>query len=137
MPGKRKTPTALLEDRGTFAKDPKRGEARANEVMPAPGIGDPPSYMTKSEKAVWDEIKGRCHPNVLRQGDEIAFETLVVMVAEFREDRRGFKKISQMLSGLDRFGLTPSGRANIKEPPENRKPKGFGSLRGGHRPGAT
>lgn len=49
MPGRPRTPTAVLEAKGAFAKNPARGRARSGEPRSTGGLGDPPPYFMIQE----------------------------------------------------------------------------------------
>jgi hypothetical protein len=58
MPGRPRTPTAVLEASGAFAKNPKRGRERAGEPESTGGIGDPPACFSVGGELwqLWNEI---------------------------------------------------------------------------------
>ena len=52
-----RTPTAVLELRGAFAKHPERKREREGEPRPTTLLGDPPATLTLGEKAAWQEMQ--------------------------------------------------------------------------------
>lgn len=112
----RKTPTNVLELRGSFKKHPERRAARANEPEPTGPIGSPPSHLTLTQCAAWQEIVDNAHPGVFGSSDRAALEIAAVLMAEFRQlGTAGITdaRISRLISLLSSFGMTPADRAKI------------------------
>ena len=110
-----RTASKLLELRGAFKQHPERRKARAHEPKPTAELGRVPARLTDAEKKVWAEIVKHSPPGVLKNSDRVAFEILVVLVAEFREKKEAFQaaKLTQLNSLLSRFGFTPSDRSRV------------------------
>jgi hypothetical protein len=58
MPGRPRTPTAVLEASGAFAKNPKRGRDRHGEPKSTGGVGEPPAVFKADGEyyELWKEI---------------------------------------------------------------------------------
>jgi hypothetical protein len=112
----RKTPTNVLELRGSFKKHPERRAARANEPEPTGIIGEPPEHMKPHEQAVWREIVGIVVPGVLANSDRLALEIASVLMAEFRIlGTAGMTdgRLSRLSALLGQLGMTPADRARV------------------------
>jgi hypothetical protein len=109
-------PTNVLELKGAFKKDPQR--KRPSEPVPTGGIGPAPSALPAKLRVIWDEVVAICPPGVLGNSDRIALEALVRLLNEFRTDYAEFSgaRMSQLVSLMGRFGLTPSDRSKIVVP---------------------
>src|SRR5688572_24240769 len=51
-----RTPTAVLELKGAFKKDPKRKKAREGEPVVEAPIGVPPKHIGEVAKSVWRRV---------------------------------------------------------------------------------
>lgn len=134
-----KTPTKILELKGSFKKDPQR--SRTGEPEPELGIGEPPKDMSENKAAIWREVDSQLVAGVLTISDRKAFELLVdglyeikygvermhpqtgdlITVPATRLERESVFKM------LGKFGMTPSDRANIVVP-EKKQDQKFGNL---------
>ena len=130
MPAVRK-PTAVLSASGAFKNHPSR--SRDLEPNSGRGVGPSPAHMGESERKVWDELVGNCAAGVFQSSDRTLLEALSVLVAEFRENYRGFggRKYDRMTNLLARCGMTPADRSKVTVPraqPEKQK-TGLASFR--------
>lgn len=109
-------PSKVLEMRGAHRKHPER--KRKHEPVPRAGIGPAPRHLTPGQAAIWDEIVGITPAGVLGDSDRVSLESLVKLVDDMRQDFSKFtgSKMSQMISLLARFGLTPADRTRISVP---------------------
>lgn len=138
--GRRKTPTRTLE---TAAKRPpsKRSDRRRDdEPEPIPPVeGWPaPKHFNPSERTAWNQLVRDALPGVLSVSDAAQLETTAVLLAEMRKKRAKFTRFRDLMNGLDRLGMTPSGRAGVKAPRkldngggggDHPKKSSFGALR--------
>lgn len=117
-----RTPTKVLEIKGSFKKNPNR--KRDGEPVPTGGIGAF-SEGSKDRQQIWDEIVGQCAPGVLANADRLALEIAVEYVRQFRVDPVKFSaaRIHVLIALLGRFGMTPADRAKMHLP---EAPKGDG-----------
>ena len=127
---KPRTPSAVLEARGAFAKDP----GRRREDFDAGGFDPaPPKYFTVKQKAVWDEIVGVLPASVLQATDRMAVELAARLIANFRAlpDRDvSMAQVAQIRTALAVLGMTPADRSRVsakKDTPANP----FATLLGG------
>lgn len=119
--GRPRTPTNVLELRGSFEKNPQRRAQRENEPVDIPDIGDPPAYLTVDQQDCWRTLVEKCAGGVLRQSDEVALEIAARLFAEMRAgtiDRPGLKQLDTLLG---KFGMNPSERSKVSAP--KTKPK--------------
>lgn len=115
----RKTPTNVLELRGSFKKNPRRRTERANEPVPTGGIGDPPNNLKPQEQAIWHEIVGILAPGVLANSDRMILEIVSVLMAEFRlVGTAGMTdgRLSRLTAILGQLGMTPADRSRVNVP---------------------
>jgi phage terminase small subunit len=108
-----KTPTRILESKGSFKKDPQR--ARPNEPEVTTPIGNAPDYMTPEQIAAWRELVSAAPPLVLTGSDRVTLEMACCLLAEFRADPGEFlaAKLTRLQSLLAQFGMSPSARASM------------------------
>jgi hypothetical protein len=106
-----RTPTATLEARGAFDKNPNRTRKDA----PARGpLGDPPAHLSTELGEVWCELRDCMPIGVATAGDRAAFEDLVRLKHERRTDPKfTMAKQSQLNWLYSHFGMTPSDRSKV------------------------
>jgi len=110
---KPRTPSAVLEARGAFAKDParQREDFQAGEFDPAP-----PTYFKAHQKAVWNEIVGVLPATVLQATDRMAVELAARLIAQFRkqpDDEVISAQVAQIRTALAVLGMTPADRSRV------------------------
>jgi hypothetical protein len=69
-----RTPTGVLEAKGSFLKHPERKRARANEPKPTGELGDAPDDLSREEKAAWRYLASLLAPGVATSMDRAAME---------------------------------------------------------------
>jgi hypothetical protein len=118
--GRPSKPTAVLELVGAYQKNPQR--KRQKEPKPSQGIGSF-SLGPTSIPEIWDEIVGQVVPGVLTISDRMALELVCRLYAEIRlnPDEISVGKVTALANLLGRFGLTPSDRAKISMPEEEKE----------------
>ena len=122
-----RTPTKLLDARGSFKKDPQRKRDAEPEVKEP--IGQPPSHLAEDELSVWRQIVTEAPMGVLTAADTMAVESASILMAEFRREKEKFAagKLGRLQAFLGQFGMTPADRAKLSiEKPRDENP--FGSL---------
>ena len=123
-------PTAVLELKGAFNKDPQR--QRDAEPVPTDDIGDPPTApnFTAEHCKAWHEVVSIAPPGVLFNSDRLALEMFVCLLVEFRGNPNGFHqaKLGRLESLCGKFGMTPSDRSKIIVAPREPGKKGFAAL---------
>lgn len=118
MPARR-LPTAVLEARGAFRKNPDRGRARESEPKGTTPLGEPPARLSAKEKEAWEELAANTHEGVLCSADRFLLEMVARLLAESWEQRTSFpiRKINQLAALLGRLGMTPSDRSRVQAAP--------------------
>jgi hypothetical protein len=116
--GAPRKPTNILELSGAYRKNPSRRNARRNEPIPIPGIGDPPADFLRSDSptsiallAIWDEMIQTCAPDVLTRMDRFALETLCRLKRKERTSSIKGGEIGALNNLYAKFGMTPSDRS--------------------------
>lgn len=113
--GPKKTPTAILERRGSRLVEGREGEP---EVVP--GMPPDPAWAQPPEaRALWDSLGPELVAlGVLCPSDGLMFGALCELYAEWRaavEDGRSpYSPLDRLIKLGHEFGLTPSSRAGLK-----------------------
>lgn len=104
--GRPRKPTAVLRDKGAFAKDPKRGLARENEPKANGPIGNPPDYFDQTHQSVWHEFVDEAPRGVLTKADRKLLELAVRLTCKMRfEPCRMAKWIRFLGKALEQLGM--------------------------------
>lgn len=109
----RRVPTAILDAKGSFLKDPQR--KRVNEPTSDKPLGPAPARLSDDCKRIWKQLQKECCPGVLLRSDRTAFELLVKLTLKMQNDE--LANVAQMNLLRDmcaRFGLTPADRTKIQ-----------------------
>ena len=107
MAGRPRKPTAVLESKGAFKKDPQRKAARENEPPPNGDIGAPPDYFDQAHAAIWHELCDEAAPGVLAKSDRKLMEIAVRLTRKMRvmpgRSPRWMKNLGEILeaAGVD------------------------------------
>lgn len=123
--GRLKTPTNILEARGSFKKHPER--KRGGEPKKIGNVGRAPKWFDEDQRSVWNEFKDLIHKDTLGKSDRPAFEILVTLMHRYRfGTKEGVLPLSsgeftRLISLLGKFGMTPSDRASINIPGKPKK----------------
>lgn len=107
-------PTAVLELKGAFKKDPQRKAARANEPAISDGIGSPPSELGIAEQALWAELAG--YGTWLTAGDRLLLEIACRLMVLFRGNALDGGGISKLITSLAKLGFSPTDRSKVNAP---------------------
>ena len=115
--GRNRTPTAVLELRGSFKNHPSRKREREGEIKPTTPLGSPPASFTKNQKAIWADVRAR--GTWLTGPDRYMCEVAVVLMDKHTRRAIDYKEIPHLIGVLSKLGFTPADRAkmNIKEEP--------------------
>ncbi|MGD9879013.1 MAG: phage terminase small subunit P27 family [Hyphomicrobiaceae bacterium] len=89
MRGRKPVPTALKVLRG----NPGRRPIKANEPRPKGSAGDPPDWMTESQRAVWRATIAAAPPRMLTALDR---GLLTIWVVACDEHRRAAIKVAEL-----------------------------------------
>jgi hypothetical protein len=124
-----RTPTAILEQRGSFLTHKDRKEARANEPVPnAPIRKSPPASLDQEQRRVWFEFIRKIPAGVLGDCDEY---WLAMAVRSECKERKGTITISertQYMNLLGKLGMNPSERTKVVARPVAKKDDGWSDL---------
>ena len=119
--GKHRTPSKILELRGSFQHDPQR--RRPAEPVPVGELGQAPRYLTPAQRRVWRELAEIVPPGVLGNSDRWIVEIAARLMAKMREaGELGPGQLAQLVGCLARLGMTPADRSRIgakTKAPEN------------------
>jgi hypothetical protein len=107
-------PTAALELKGAFKKDPQRKGARENEPVPDGAIGEPPERLSEDEAALWLELAG--YGFWLTNADRLMLEIAVKLMVLFRGNALDGGGISKLITALSKLGFSPSDRSKVQAP---------------------
>lgn len=119
---KPRTPSAVLEARGAFDKDPAR---RRDDFEAAAFDPAPPDYFSEPQRTVWNEIVAALPASVLQATDRMAVELAARQVAFFRVTPDAdvtAAQLAQIRTALAVLGMTPADRSRVsvkKQAPSN------------------
>ena len=113
-----RTPTALLELRGAFKKDPQR--RRPQEPKDARPLGDPPKRLPKQVRPFWDELVDMVTGGILTYRDRWAVELAARLMAKAVSDKESISsaELATLRSLLASFGMSPADRSKLSVPVE-------------------
>lgn len=125
--GRPRTPTNVLDARGSFKKHPER---QREDAEAAGALGEPPEYFSDEQLGTWSELIAAAPRDVITESDRFALELAAVMLAQFRNDPAEFPatKLVRLEALLGKFGMTPADRARIGGRKEKPKGNPFGDL---------
>jgi hypothetical protein len=107
-----RTPTAILDAKGSFiAKPSRRRDAEPTTDRP---LGNPPTCLTKDEKKVWRELAKQALPGVVFESDRLMFSVLVRLAAKFYSGVPMMAaETAQMIALSGKFAMTPADRSKV------------------------
>ena|ERR1700693_1512501 len=111
--GLNRTPTAILESRGSFINHKNRRDARAGEPVVTKKLGSPPKTFTGEQKKIWREFAKIVPAGVATYADRWAVEIVVCAMAKLRAGNISGAETGRLTSLLSRFGLTPADRSRV------------------------
>ena len=111
-----RTPTAVLELKGAFKKDPQRRQTREGEPEANGPIGTPPPNFDEELIAIWHELVGMVPAKVLATSDRWTVELACRMMQLLRKGAFRAAELNILLTCLSRMGLTPADRSRIAVP---------------------
>lgn len=115
--GRPRTPSNILELRGSHKKHPERARERENEPEPKAGIGPAPDWMQAPEMVVWDYLVGIAPVGVLGDSDRAYLEIAVELLALKRRvgvENMESAKLNRLETMLSKLGLNPADRSRVK-----------------------
>ena len=122
-----RTPTKILELKGSFKHDPQRKKARMNEPKPTGTLGKAPEAFTEELIVIWHELGALAPPGVLTNADRWLVEVACQLMLKFRTvgliPKYGITgaEISQLTTCLTQMGLTPACRSKIAVPKQEKE----------------
>src|SRR5580692_10306016 len=112
-----RTPTEILDARGSFltGQNPARARERENEPKPERPLGSPPKHLSPELKKLWKEIAKRIAPGVAKESDRDAFELMVRLTHNMRMNDILMKAADRtaLISLWGRFAMTPADRSKV------------------------
>lgn len=108
-----RTPTAILDARGSFLKHPERERDATAILESVSDLESPREDLNPKLKVLWVEIKSYLAPGVLKLSDAPAFESLIRLIYADRNSWLDSSERSQMIQLFSRFGMTPADRSKV------------------------
>jgi len=106
-------PIELAEFKGADRKNPQR----YRKSVPKSGmpLGNAPAHLSPEAQSVWFELEAYSLPGVLTGADRLLFEIASNLMAEYREDPKGFTaaRIEKLVGCLARLGMSPADRQKL------------------------
>jgi hypothetical protein len=109
-----RTPTAVLELRGSFNKHPERRQNRALEPICSGPLGQPPSTFTEPQRAAWKELERDGF--WLVAADRFMVEVAADLIAKQRAGDIDNPARALLVATLSKLGFGPTERSKIKVP---------------------
>jgi hypothetical protein len=107
-------PTAALELKGAFKRNPQRKTERKAEPKPDGKIGVAPAAFSADEKKLWDELAG--YGFWLTDADRLMLEIAVKLMVLFRTNALDGGGISKLIAALAKLGFSPTDRSKVQAP---------------------
>ena len=108
-----RTPTELLDVRGSFLVHPSREDARKNEPTTDRPLGDPPERLDAEVQAVWHEVAAQMLPGVCKESDRTMFEALCRLIYKMRMGTIRIMELTALVSLCGRFAMSPADRSKV------------------------
>jgi len=108
-----RTPTEILDVRGSFIANPARAHEREHEPTSDRPLGEPPARLSEECKAVWHEVAAQMLPGVCKVSDRQMFEVLVRLIAKIRAGAIRMTELSTLISLCGRFAMSPADRSKV------------------------
>lgn len=119
-----RTPTNVLDLKGSYKNHPERKRERANEPEPKAGIGPSPDHFDELQQKTWNELVGIIPAGVLGDCDRWTVEIAVRLMCKLRADGGlAGAEYGNLIKCLSVMGMTPADRSRVKVPD---KPKSTG-----------
>lgn len=120
-----RTPTEVLELRGSFDKHPERRKERAGEPMVSAPLGPPPAHLRPSQRAAWLELERIAW--WLTEADRPIVELTAILLGGLRDLGPSLPdaKIRRLESCLSSLGLTPVARSKVSVPGQQQRRNKF------------
>jgi hypothetical protein len=112
--GRTRTPTAVLELRGAFKRNPDRLRARKNEPLVTTPLPEPSPGLPKPVKEAWLEMQSRGF--WLTSADRFLVEIAATLLARYRFDQIKSGDVSLLIRLLGMIGFSPKDRSALNLP---------------------
>ncbi|WGD55090.1 hypothetical protein QA641_15040 [Bradyrhizobium sp. CB1650] len=109
-----RTPTALLELRGAFKRNPNRLKARQGEPLVTMPLPDPPDDLKPEVSATWRAMKSRGY--WLTSADRFLVEIAATLAARFKAGDLNHGHVSVLIGVLGKLGFSPRERGALNLP---------------------
>jgi phage terminase small subunit len=107
-----RTPTSILDGKGSFINRPSR--LRPNEPIVDKPIGDPPDHMSKAERKTWRDLVKQIAPGVLMESDRLIFSVLVRLATKFTNNETMMvMETNQLITLSAKFAMNPADRSRV------------------------
>ncbi|NVD41283.1 hypothetical protein HT585_20620 [Ensifer sp. HO-A22] len=107
-------PTAALELKGAYKKDPQRKAERKDEPKPSGAVGLAPDFFDADERLIWDDLAG--FGFWLTDADRLMLEIAVKLMSMFRKGTLDGGGISKLITALSKLGFSPTDRSKVQAP---------------------
>lgn len=118
-------PSAVLEARGTFIKNPDR---RRTDAISEGELGEAPDYFNPDQTQVWNEIKSQLPTGIAKSADRMWVEIASVLMLRFRTEKTHATNISLLMTALARLGMSPIDRSRCAMPVVKKTSNAFGEF---------
>jgi hypothetical protein len=112
--GRTRIPTAVLELRGAFKRNPDRLRARKNEPLVTTPLPEPSPNLPKPVKEAWLEMQSRGF--WLTSADRFLVEIAATLMARYRIDELKSGDVSLLIGLLGKIGFSPKERGSMNLP---------------------
>lgn len=106
-----RTPTAILDARGSFVHDPQR--RREDPATSGPLPLTPPKNLTATEQAAWVELVSNAPTRVLANADYAVVELTAKLIVRMRADTLNGSEMGHLIKCLSQLGCTPADRSKV------------------------
>lgn len=122
-----RTPTAVLEARGSFTRHPERRRERQDEPRPDTPLGNPPKRLSEAEKTAWREMQAEGF--WLTSADAMMVEIAANLMSQQRTGQIDNPARTLLVSTLIKLGFGPTERAKMKVMPQKEEASPFDEFR--------
>jgi hypothetical protein len=111
--GRPRTPTHILDARGSFVRHPERKRFRVGEPVPTGEIGDPHPALNHDEQEAWKELLEILPPGVATNSDRWWVERAVCLMVLCRKGKARASEQGLLQSYLSKLGMSPADRSRV------------------------
>lgn len=116
-----RTPTAILDARGSFLVHPER--VRTEEPEPTGEIGAPPKCLNKAERDIWQEYIDEAPQGVLHNRDRKLLEDVCRLQLKARKRTALVGELSLLAKLRQEMGLGPASSSKVSVPKKGKSLK--------------